>query len=90
MEADAYADLTLVEVREKAESVGPSLYSVIRAIQEDLEDSDVALRESLAILRLSDRFTDSQVEQACEYALGIVAKPRRAFLQTILEARSGL
>lgn len=75
-------------VRGWAARVGAQTQQVIDRIFESAPVAEQALNPALAVLRLTRRYSNARVEQACELALaGRVRSPRYAHLRPILESR---
>ena len=53
--------------REQAQAIGPQTGSLVQGLLSG--DTTTGLREAQAVLRLTERYTTSQVEQACARAL---------------------
>lgn len=70
----------------EAERYGRHTLAAAKEILESTSDEDGALGECAAILNLAGRFTERQVERACAYALGVVPRPRKAFIMAVLES----
>ena len=69
-----------------ASAIGPNTMAVVLSIVRGTHLQDQAIRESLSILSLADRFSEEAVERACAFALKQVPSPRRKFIQAVLES----
>ena len=76
---------TVEDVLSEARRIGSSTLAVAEKIFASIED-DRAIREATSIYKLTDRFTEYQIEAACEFALGQIPEPRRRFIQAVLES----
>ena len=71
-----------------ASDIGPATYAVISRIFVDVQIKEQGYNPSLAILNLTKRYSEQQLEDACEYALCKTAHPRCKFIKTVLASRA--
>lgn len=67
-----------------ARDIGPSTYAVVSRIFEGSHIKEQAYNPALAVLNLTKRYTEADLERACAYALTRTKDPRCKFLRSVL------
>lgn len=71
-----------------AASIGPSARDVVARIFDDVQVKEQAYNPALAVLNLSRRYSEGELEKACAYALGRTARPRCRFIRSVLASKA--
>lgn len=71
-----------------AGEIGPSTYAVVSKIFGSVQVKEQAYNPALAILNLTRRYTEAELEEACAYALSKVGSPRCKFIKTVLASNA--
>lgn len=67
-----------------AADIGPATHAVVARIFDGAQVKEQAYNPALAVLNLSKRYAERQLEDACEYALSKTSRPRCRFIRTVL------
>lgn len=62
----------------------PRRHEVVTRVFGSVQIPEQAYNPSLAILNLTRRYTEAELEDACSYALSKVKSPRCKFIRTVL------
>lgn len=81
----AYRQWDAARVRECAGRIGEHTVTVVNRIFESVPVEEQGLDATLAVLRLSRRYSAARVEAACAIALASLRSPRYAHLRPILD-----
>lgn len=71
-----------------AKEIGPSTHAVVARIFDDVQIKEQAYNPALAVLNLTKQYSERDLEDACEYALAKVARPRCKFIKTALASNA--
>ncbi len=71
-----------------AGEIGPSTYAVVAKIFSSVQVEEQAYNPALAVLNLTRRYTEAELEEACAYALSKVGSPRCKFIKTVLASNA--
>lgn len=71
-------------MRRWASSIGPSTLAVVERVFRDVQIKEQAYNPVMAILNLSKRYGDAELEAACAYSLEKAAHPRCKFVRSVL------
>lgn len=77
-------------IKRWAEKIGPSTSAVIHKIFDTVQIKEQGYNSCLAVLKLSQKFGNDRLENACEIALTKVARPRYHHLNGILSNNQDL
>lgn len=70
-----------------AREIGPSTHAVVARIFEQAQVKEQAYNPALAVLSLTKRYPEADLEDACAYALAKTGNPRCRFLKSVLANR---
>ena len=71
-----------------AREIGPATHEVVTRVFGAVQIPEQAYNPSLAILNLTRRYTEAELEDACSYALSKVKSPRCKFIKTVLASNA--
>lgn len=71
-----------------AREIGPNTLAVIQRMFDEAQIKEQAYNPALAVLNLTKRYTEHDLEEACEYALAKVARPRCRFIKSVLSSKA--
>ena len=71
-----------------AGDIGPSTYAVCVKIFASVQVKEQAYNPALAVLNLTRRYTEAELEEACAFALSKVGSPRCKFIKTVLASNA--
>lgn len=71
-----------------AREIGPNTLAVIQRMFDGVQIKEQAYNPALAVLNLTKRYTERDLEEACEYALAKVAHPRCKFIKSVLASKA--
>ena len=71
-----------------AKDIGPSTHAVVARIFDGVQVKEQAYNPALAVLNLTKRYSERDLEDACEYALAKTSRPRCKFIKTVLASRA--
>ena len=70
-----------------ANNIGPHTTLVIERLLDTYKVEQQAFNGCLSILKLTDKYTEKQLESACEQAISIIHTPRYRNIKRIIEAQ---
>ena len=71
-----------------AKEIGPATHAVVARIFDEAHVKEQAYNPALAVLNLTKRYAERDLEDACEYALAKTARPRCKFIKTVLASNA--
>lgn len=71
-----------------AKEIGPCTHAVVARMFDGAQVKEQAYNPALAVLNLTKRYSERDLEEACEYALGKVGNPRCGFIKTALASKA--
>jgi hypothetical protein len=71
-----------------ARDIGPNTVIVVAKIFNEVKIKEQAYNPVLAVLNLSKRYGNEELERACEYALQKIPIPRCKFIKTVLASKA--
>lgn len=71
-----------------AREIGPNTLAVVQRMFDSAQIKEQAYNPALAVLNLTKRYAERDLEEACEYALAKVAHPRCKFIKSVLASKA--
>ena len=71
-----------------ARKIGPSTQQVIERLLDSYRVEEQGYNSCLSILKLTDNYSEQELESACEQAISIIYAPRYRNIKRIIQARS--